>query len=293
MAQLGSIPQMLLPVMLTLTRGNPLVKETVNVGMTFESVALDASAIKEYAQFCGFESNNAVPASWLYCLAQRAQIRVMLESGFPLPAPGMVHITNSLEVFQTPDVSKPVSITASAEIPGKEGGSLFPQFTVDIVQGTTKIAHITSGYIVKRGGEKGEKSSEKGSEKADSATKALDFSAAKDGGKIVMPDSIGWDYAKVSGDFNPIHIAGFMAKAFGLPGKLVHGWYSVSMAASIMEQLKKTQVNKIDVQFAKPVMMPTTVHLEYLETGSKETPFRITSLNKKGDTVVHLTGSLA
>jgi hypothetical protein len=53
------------------------------------------------------------------------------------------------------------------------------------------------------------------------------------------------------------------------------------------------QVNKIDVQFAKPVMMPTTVHLEYLEADSKETPFRITSLNKKGDTIVHLTGTLA
>lgn len=286
MAQLGTIPQMLLPVMMTLTRGNPPVKETKHIEMTFESVALDASVIKAYSDFCGFETS--VPASWLYCLAQRAQIRLMLEASFPLPAPGMVHITNTLEMFATPDISKPVSIYASAEIPGKQGGSLFPQFTVDITQGGTKIAHITSGYIVKRGG--GEKATETSSSKPNTTPKQLDFSAAKDGGKIVMPDSIGWDYAKVSGDFNPIHIAGFAAKAFGLPGKLVHGWYSVSMVASIIEKLNKMQVKTIDVQFAKPVMMPTTVNIEYLSTNDGKTPFRITSVNKKGDTVVHLTG---
>ncbi len=289
MAQLGTIPQMLLPVMMTLTRGNPSVKETVNLSMNFESVALDADGIKAYTAFCGFQS-GVVPASWLYCLAQRAQIRLMLESGFPLPAPGMVHITNGLELLNAPDVSKPVSISASAEIPGKPGGSLFPQFTVEISQGATKIAHITSGYIVKRGG--GDKAAEASAAKTESP-KPIDFSAAKDGGKIVMPDSIGWDYAKVSGDFNPIHIAGFAAKAFGLPGKLVHGWYSVSMFASVIESIKKMTVKKIDVQFAKPVMMPTTVNIEYLETSGADIHFRITSLNKKGDTVVHLTGSVA
>jgi acyl dehydratase len=107
-----------------------------------------------------------------------------------------------------------------------------------------------------------------------------------------MPDSIGWDYAKVSGDFNPIHIAGFMAKAFGLPGKLVHGWYSVSMFASIIERIKNTQVNKIDVQFAKPVLMPTTVNIEYVDLSPTQTAFRITSVNKKGATTVHLTGTV-
>lgn len=283
MAQLDSIPQMLLPVMLTLTRGNPPVKETVSLETTFENVVLDKANIKEYSAFCGFQNSADFPATWLYLLAQRAQIATMLDSKFPLAAPGIVHLTNSLEMFAKPSLDAPVTLKSSVVIEGKEKGSLFPMFTVEILQGSSKIALCKSGYIAKRGG--GEKSEKSG----DKVASEPDFSAAKSAGSIVMPDSIGWDYAKVSGDFNPIHIAGIMAKAFGLPGKLAHGWYSVSMFASVIERVKSMSVKKIDVQFLKPVLLPTTVALEYLESGSP-TAFRITSEDKR---IVHLTGQVS
>ncbi len=283
MAQLDSIPQMLLPVMLTLTRGNPPVNKTVSLETTFENVVLDKANIQEYSAFCGFQNSADFPATWLYLLAQRAQIATMLDSKFPLAAPGIVHLTNSLEMFAKPSLDAPVTLKSSVVIEGKEKGSLFPMFTVEILQGSSKIALCKSGYIAKRGG--GDKTEKSG----DKAVSEPDFSAAKSAGSIVMPDSIGWDYAKVSGDFNPIHIAGIMAKAFGLPGKLAHGWYSVSMFASVIERVKSMSVKKIDVQFLKPVLLPTTVALEYLESGSP-TAFRITSEDKR---IVHLTGQVS
>ncbi|MFY7997519.1 MAG: MaoC/PaaZ C-terminal domain-containing protein [Candidatus Kapaibacteriota bacterium] len=291
MARLDSIPQMLLPVMLTLSRGNPPVKETVSLETTFDDVALNAENVKEYANFCGFQNSADFPATWLYLLAQRAQIALMLNSKFPLAAPGIVHLTNSLEMLHKPDLAQPISLKTSVSIEGKASGSLFPQFRVDMLQSGTLFAVCTSGYIAKRGGgeKSGEKPSEKSGSKQSGSASELDFSAGKDAGKIVMPDGVGWDYAKVSGDFNPIHIAGIMAKAFGLPGKLAHGWYSVSMFASVIERIKNISVKKVDVQFQKPVLLPNTVALEYLDNGSAAIPFRITSVDKK---VVHLTGSI-
>lgn len=289
MAQLDSIPQMLLPVMLTLTRGNPPIKETISLEQTFDNVTLDAANIREYSAFCGFQQSADFPATWLYLLAQRAQIATMLDGKFPLAAPGIVHISNSLEMFDKPSFDKPVTLKSSVKIEGKEKGSLFPIFTVEILQGSKKIALCRSGYIAKRGGgEKTEGKSDKTGEKSSDAPSQPDFSAAKSAGTIVMPDSIGWDYAKVSGDFNPIHIAGLMAKAFGLPGKLAHGWYSVSMFASVIERIKSFSVKKIEVQFQKPVLLPATVALEYLE-GTTPIAFRITSEDKK---IVHLVGTI-
>lgn len=291
MAHLPSIPQMLLPVMLTLRRGNPPMKETFSLEATFQDVALDAANIKAYSTFCGFQNSQDFPVTWLYLLAQRAQIAMMRDAKFPLAAPGMVHLTNSLEMLQTPDTAYPVTLTSSVTIEGKASGSLFPQFTVEVRQGSTLVAICKSGYIAKRGG--GEKSADKsGATKETSKETSVvqpDFTSAKDAGKIVMPGSIGWDYAKVSGDFNPIHISGVMAKAFGLPGKLAHGWYSVSMFASVIERIKNISVKKIDVQFQKPVLLPNTVALDYLDTDGGETPFRITSVDKK---IVHLTGTV-
>lgn len=287
MAHLDSIPQMLLPVMLTLRRGNPPVKETFSLEKTFENVALDADNIKQYSAFCGFQNSADFPVTWLYLLAQRAQIAMMRDGKFPLAAPGMVHLTNSLEMLQKPDLSQPVRLASSVTIEGKPSGSLFPQFRVEVWQASTLVAVCKSGYIAKRGG--GEKSANKSTSPKDEGALPPDSSAFKDGGKIVMPSRIGWDYAKVSGDFNPIHISGVMAKAFGLPGKLAHGWYSVSMFASVIERIKNMSVRKIDVQFQKPVLLPNTVALEYSDDGQEQTSFRITSVDKN---IVHLLGNV-
>lgn len=289
MAHLPSIPQMLLPVMLTLRRGNPPVKETFSLEATFSDVVLDRENINAYSAFCGFQNSRDFPATWLYLLAQRAQVAMMRDAKFPLAAPGMVHLTNSLAMLQMPDVAQPVTLTSAVTIEGKASGSLFPQFAVEVRQGSTLVAVCKSGYIAKRGGGGGEKSADKSGAAKETSLTQPDFSAAKDAGQIVMPASVGWDYAKVSGDFNPIHISGVMAKAFGLPGRLAHGWYSVSMFASVIEHIKNISVKKIDVQFQKPVLLPNTVALEYLETGSSETQFRITSVDKK---IVHLTGTV-
>lgn len=274
---------MLLPVMLTLTRGNPPVKQTFTLAETFDDVILDVANIKEYSAFCGFAQTDSIPATWFYLLAQRAQIALILHRKFPLAAPGLVHLTNSLEILAQPRLDKPVTITSSVVIEGKERGSLFPTFTVDILQEGRTIAHCTSGYIAKRSGG----SSEKSSQSSERASQAVpDFSAAKSAGTLTMPDAIGWEYAKVSGDYNPIHIAGVMARAFGLPGKLAHGWYSVSMFVSALERIKNSAVTKVDVQFQKPILLPATVALEYLDEGVT-TLFRMTSEDKR---TVHLMG---
>lgn len=287
MARLDTIPQMLLPVMLTLRRGNPPVKETFSLEKTFENVVLDTDNIKQYSAFCGFQNSSDFPVTWLYLLAQRAQIAMMRDGKFPLAAPGMVHLTNSLEMVQKPDLTQPVTLTSFVTIEGKPSGSLFPQFRVEVWQASTLVAVCKSGYIAKRGG--GGKSVSKGATPKEESASRADFSTLKDGGKIVMPSGIGWDYAKVSGDFNPIHISGVMAKAFGLPGKLAHGWYSVSMFASVIERIKNMSVRKIEVQFQKPVLLPNTVALEYRDDGQAQTMFRITSVDKS---TVHLLGTV-
>src|SRR5699024_8039320 len=46
---------------------------------------------------------------------------------------------------------------------------------------------------------------------------------------------IGQRYARVSGDYNPIHLNGLAAKGFGFPRQIAHGMYGASRALSAMD----------------------------------------------------------
>ena len=51
---------------------------------------------------------------------------------------------------------------------------------------------------------------------------------------VRVPDDIGRRYAAVSGDRNPIHLAGFAAKAFGFKSAIAHGmWVKARTLAAL------------------------------------------------------------
>ncbi|EGD82941.1 hypothetical protein PTSG_03574 [Salpingoeca rosetta] len=47
-----------------------------------------------------------------------------------------------------------------------------------------------------------------------------------------LPHNIGWQYARCSGDYNPIHIHPLTAKLFGQPTCIAHGMYTLARAVA-------------------------------------------------------------
>ena len=58
-------------------------------------------------------------------------------------------------------------------------------------------------------------------------------------------------YAGASGDYNPIHIDEEFAKSVGLPGKILHGLYSMAQVARAAEEAAggPDKLRRLSVQF--------------------------------------------
>jgi len=58
-------------------------------------------------------------------------------------------------------------------------------------------------------------------------------------------------YAGASGDFNPIHIDEELARAVGLPGRILHGLYSMAQVARAMTEAAggPQALRRLSVQF--------------------------------------------
>jgi hydroxyacyl-ACP dehydratase HTD2-like protein with hotdog domain len=68
----------------------------------------------------------------------------------------------------------------------------------------------------------------------------------------VTPDKyVTYRYAGASGDFNPIHIDEEFAQAVGLPGRILHGLWTMAQVARAAEQAGGgfRQLRRLSVQF--------------------------------------------
>ena len=69
----------------------------------------------------------------------------------------------------------------------------------------------------------------------------------------------GLDFAKLTGDFNPIHWVPAYARAAGFPGVILHGFSTMARA---MEGLRAVgSVRELDVRFTRPLRLPAQVGL--------------------------------
>jgi acyl dehydratase len=77
-----------------------------------------------------------------------------------------------------------------------------------------------------------------------------------------IPDDAGLDFAKLTGDFNPLHWISPYARMAGFPNVILHGF---STMARTFETLKneafkgRRNIDVLDVKFTKPLVLPTDV----------------------------------
>jgi hypothetical protein len=86
---------------------------------------------------------------------------------------------------------------------------------------------------------------------------------AREIAKLRLGKNAGLDFAKLTGDFNPIHWVNPYAKAFGFRGVILHGFGTMARAieALVASELggDPTRLRVFDCQFTKPLHLPREV----------------------------------
>ena len=267
--QLPHLSKLILPSLLTLRRGIKIKPAGIALARTYEEVLIDEGALQKYVTMMGWQQES--PFAYLYILAQRAQTALMLDQAFTIAIPGLVHLSNQLEQLAGYDVQAPFKIAVSGEVPYKEDGSLIITFAVDFWQGGTKVATCTSVYLAKRKRKQPGARSPKKEETIRSDSPVLSE-------EWEIPARLGKQYARASGDINPIHTSTVIAKAMGFPSRILHGWYSAGRAMKSAEMFLGKPVKSIAVEFKTPVYLPSKQVLKLWLT-EEEITFQLSDYN--------------
>lgn len=219
----------------------PLPQRTSSTKATAE-----VSAVSRFAAATGLPQTNIAPAPFLHTLGFLPSMELMTAPDFPVPVLGMVHVFNRFTQHAPVPVGADVTLEVAVGHPFKRNEGTELDVTVTgRVDGAVAYEDVSTYYAR---GVRLPEATETAPERR------LELPAGSAVASWKFQSGIGERYARVSGDYNVIHLNSLAAKAFGFPKTIAHGMYTASRAFA--QSAVRADSFTWDVQFAKPILVP-------------------------------------
>ncbi|HNS96906.1 MAG TPA: MaoC/PaaZ C-terminal domain-containing protein [Polyangiaceae bacterium] len=182
--------------------------------------------------------------------------KALLASCLPLNFSRVVHASSRVRVHRLQKVNEPARFSATVETVVRTGKKVrIEQQLTTMTPEAQPLAEHTVALVIPDG-----RSKRRTEQSADIVPVDSTLLSA-----IRLPPHEGWRYARLSGDFNPIHWASPIAKLLGWRGPIAHGFDLMARTchASVrhLAQGDARKLRKLDVTFRRPVHLPAELHL--------------------------------
>ncbi|MFN2361201.1 MAG: MaoC/PaaZ C-terminal domain-containing protein [Marinobacter sp.] len=236
--------------------------------------------LKRYHKVCGFGTQTTVPITWPHILAFPLHLKLLTEKAFPLPLLGLVHLRNHITQHRPIGAGETLDIVVRLEGQNHTSKGLEFDLVTEAWAGGRLVWEETSTNLFRQPDKNNSKS----------GGKAPELPHYPETAEISAPESIGRQYAGVSGDRNPIHLHALAAKAFGFPRAIAHGMWSKARVLALLEQQSGWRQDAVSVscQFKKPLFLPGTAQLNW-QAGKSGWGYQL--LNAAGN-APHLSGEI-
>lgn len=239
-------------------------------------------SLARYQSICNFRPARRIPVTWPHILAFPLHLKLLTDNRFPLPLLGLVHLRNT--ITQHRDIACGENLDIQVRFGQQESTSRGIEFDlITEAYSAGKLVWEESSVNLFRQARNTSDTPEQKSPppKLERYPNTISIHAA---------ESIGRQYASVSGDRNPIHLHALTAKAFGFPRAIAHGMWSKAHVLALLEQQENWMAGafRVSCQFKKPLFLPGTAQLNW-RAGESEWDYQL--LNAQGD-APHLTGSV-
>jgi hypothetical protein len=211
-----------------------------------EKVRVRASHLARYREYCGIPDGDSLPHAYPHALAMPLHMYVFTSPTFPVQVLGLIHLRNTIFCYKPirndSEFTLHVECDTMRETPiGQE----YDLITRCEVKGALVWEEIST-FLARRAAP-GQRPTIERAGAADIKT------------TIAVPANTGRRYARVSGDFNPIHISARTAGWFGFKQAVAHGAWSMSRALGEATPQLPSEPIQIDTQFKLPLYLPSQV----------------------------------
>ena len=254
--------------------------QAVRLGARVKKVFIDREWVRQYNLVCGFKE-DVISLTAAQVVASPLHMFLLSRPEHPMPMLGMVHLHNSIESIKPLEYGVPYDVVVTVgETRGIPQGLEFDLHTEFFVGDEVHWKSTMSILCRVKGMPK--PASKPAPAEALSAVGAQ-YTAVK------VPENQGRKYAKVSNDYNPIHLYAQTAKLFGFKQAIVHGMWTAAKTLSIVEAGLGAPARKFDLSFKQPVFLPSGISVKHV-TAEGASAFEVLA---ERDSKVLMVGSIA
>ncbi|MEU6203444.1 MaoC/PaaZ C-terminal domain-containing protein [Micromonospora musae] len=218
------------------------------VRLTVSGVSVDLRHLAEYDRVCGFRLTDRLPATYPHVMGFPLALRLMTAPEFPVPLTGVVHVANRITVHRPIRSGETLDFSAYAEkLRPHDRGRQLDVVLVGAVAGE-EVWRGVSTYLSRERRDGGGERRDRGASAPTPAPSAT----------WRLTPRVGTDYARVSGDHNPIHTSRLGARLFGFPRPIAHGMWSKARCLAALEN-RLPDAFTTSVAFKLPVPLPGSV----------------------------------
>ncbi len=261
---LGSYPRALLtrrPDILTL-------QEPSEFEVRLDNVLIDPQAVAKCASVCAFDAsdvrNGYVPITFPHVLAMPLHLRIMGHSSFPLRPMGLIHVSNTIAQPRALEAGMTLNVVVSARNYCRTDAGLTCDIVTDVLRAGQTVWRETCVFL----------SRWPDSVQRTGGRPARPPKAPKDAQvltELAVDQSRVWKYARVAGDFNPIHLSDRAARFFGLRGAISHGMWTLARSLAERPVDVPPPDARLETQFLTPVQLPARVNIkQWVEQGQSK-----------------------
>ena len=214
--------------------------------VSVEKVAIRAAHLSRYRDVCGIPGSDTLPHAYPHALTMPLHMFVFASPSFPVKVLGLIHLRNTIRCYRAISNDSVLSLHTECDtLRETKSGQEYDLITRAYVgeelvwdENSTMLAHrATPGQRPKI-------------ERAGDAEVTTTLNVNADTGRR---------YARVSGDYNPIHLTARTASWFGFKQAVAHGMWSMSRSLGEATPHLPAAPLQIDTQFKLPLYLPSDV----------------------------------
>jgi acyl dehydratase len=249
------LPSILPAFVRVLTRSKPYSAPAGTVVTPIElevrKVRLSHAHLQRYRDICAVPAGAGLPPAYLHTVAMPLHMQLFIAERFPVKVLGLIHLRNTIRVYQDVSLDVPLHLSVRFDtLRLTDFGQEYDFTTRYAVDGEIIWEEVSTMFA------RGNTAPKEGA-KRPSIERSTHPATGLATDTLEIIENTGWRYARVSGDFNPIHLTARTAKMFGFKQAVAHGMWSMGRClGSAAPQLPPGKI-QVDTQFKLPVYLPS------------------------------------
>ncbi len=242
-----------------LARKPPLAVDTVpRIEATLDRFVIDRRHLARFRKVCGENDSPELPITYPHVMATPLHLAMIACEAFPVSLFGVVHTRNRIVQHRPLRADDGGRIVAWLERHRETSRGQELDLQTEVRVGGSTVWSETCTFLARR------PTRARSTQAKSENLPVLEMPPRQDvtTSTFFVASGVGRQYARVSGDFNPIHIADVAARFFGFKRAIAHGMWSLARCAAEIGGTAFSRPCTLDVAFKRPVLFRARVVLE-------------------------------